>query len=201
MTTNQFKPVLKRKFKKSEKGMAIFEAIPVLFMLALLFNFSLGFFGAVHSGILNSIASYNYTLETFRFKSNLIYFRPGGRLTNYAASQARVHGTIQDGSEDIGDNKADAGKWPATTRGITFNYKLNTPGRDLASIQDRVNNQNVKVAGSESNHNYNSTSDPNYIQTITSKYLPKVGDTIQTPRIWIKTVYGICLNAECKVKN
>jgi hypothetical protein len=60
---------IKRQFKKSEKGMAIMETIPVLFLLVLVFNFSLGFFGAIHSGILNSIASYNYTLETFRFQA------------------------------------------------------------------------------------------------------------------------------------
>lgn len=192
---------LKRKRKKSEDGMAVFEAIPVLFMLALFFNFSLGFFGAVHSGVLNSIASYNYTLETFRFKSNLMYFRPGGGNLHYLASQTRVHGTIQDGSEDSGDFRADAGKWPATTRGITFNYKYRTPGRDLASVQDRANDKNILSAVTESNHNYKSNNDPNSIQTVSSTYLPKEGDTIQTPRIWIKTVYGICLNADCKAKN
>lgn len=195
MKNNLFKPILKRKNKRSEKGMAVIESIPVLFMLALIFNFSLGFFGAVHSGILNSIASYNYSLETFRFKSNLVYFRPGGGTTNYVNSLSRVHGTIQDGSEDSGDNKADDGKWPATMRGITFNYKSGTPGRDLASIQD---SQNGKIAGTESARDYKKNPDSTNIWAAISTYKPSTGDAIQTPRIWVKTVYGICLTADCQ---
>ncbi|MBC7466412.1 MAG: hypothetical protein H7256_10505, partial [Bdellovibrio sp.] len=85
-----------KKYKESEKGMAIIESIPVLIMIVVVFNFSLGFFGSIHSGILNSIGSYNYSLETFRFRSNLTYFRPGSGVVHYANSKNRVHGTIQD---------------------------------------------------------------------------------------------------------
>ncbi|MBC7466383.1 MAG: hypothetical protein H7256_10355 [Bdellovibrio sp.] len=165
-------------------------------MIVLIFNFSLGFFGAVHSGILNSIASYNYSLETFRFKSNLVYFRPGGGTTNYAASLSRVHGTIQDGSEDSGDGTIEK-TWPATMRGITFNYKSGTAGRDLASVQDR---KAGKIAVSESDHSYAANATGTKIWAAISNYQPKGGDSIQTPRIWIKTVYGICLNADCEKK-
>lgn len=189
MKTNNGKPILKRKSKKSEEGMAILESIPVLFMIVLVFNFSLGFFGAVHSGILNSIASYNYSLETFRFKSNLVYFRPGGGTTNYAGALSRVHGTIQDGSEDSGDNKADDGKWPATMRAITFNFKQGTAGRDLAGALDN-----------ESGREYKKNPDKTNIWSVISTSTPSAGETVQTPRIWVKTVYGICLNADCEKK-
>lgn len=197
MNTKISKQLLRRKSKKSEKGMAIIEAIPALFIIVLLFNFSLGFFGAVHSGILNSIASYNYSLETFRFKSNLMYFRPGGGTTNYAASLSRVHGTIQDGSEDSGDYNADQKSWPATMRGITFNYKSGTAGRDLASVQD---SKAGKTAVTEGDHSYAANATGTKIWAAISKYEPKGGESIQTPRIWIKTVYGICLSADCEKK-
>ena len=175
----------KRQFKKSEKGMAIIESIPVLFMLILVFNFSLGFFGAVHTGILNSIASYNYTLETFRFKSNLMYFRPGGGTTNYALSKNRVHGTTQDGSEVLPNEKKDNGKWPATIRYITFNFSKDDPKRSLASI-------------GESDREFKQRTSSTNIWFANSKYKPTEGGTpIQTPRIWVKTVYGICLTADC----
>lgn len=182
----------KRKNKKSEKGMAIIEAIPVLFMLVLIFNFSLGFFGAVHSGILNSMASYNYALETFRFKSNLMYFRPGASITNNRLSQNRIHGTTQDGTEALIEEK---GKWPATLRAITFNYKPDTPGRDLANVQD---SKNGKLPLSEPEREYKSTPPDNNVWSFTSKSVPKDGNSVQTARVWIKTVYGICLNADCK---
>ncbi len=186
---------MKKVRKKSERGMAFLEAIPVLVMLTLVFNFSLGFFGAIHSGILNSIASYNYSLETFRFKSNLVYFRPGGGTTNYAKSSNRVHGTTQDGSEVQAAGVEDKAKWPATQRGITFNYKKDDPTRNLSSIQDG----NIKVAAVDSvgDHEYISKGNATNIWKAVSGYSPAAGDSIQTPRIWIKTVYGICLNADC----
>lgn len=174
--------------------MAIVEAIPVLFMVVLIFNFSLGFFGAIHSGILNSMASYNYTLETFRFKSNLMYFRPGDRATHYKLAQNRVHGTIQDGTEDVG--KEEDGKWPATLRAITFNYKPQTAGRDLAAIQD---SKTGKTQLTEPARDFKSNPMDGNIWSIKSKSVPTEGATpVQTARVWIKTVYGICLNADCK---
>ena len=174
----------KRKFKKSEKGMAIIESIPVLFMLVLVFNFSLGFFGAVHTGILNSIASYNYSLETFRFKSNLMYFRPGDGKTNYALTKNRVHGTTQDGSLALPD-KEDKTRWPATVRGITFNYVKDDPKRGLASKYG------------ESDREFKQRTSTSNIWWAKSDYKPTEGNSIQTPRIWIKTVYGICLTTDC----
>ncbi len=174
--------------------MAVIEAIPVLFMVVLIFNFSLGFFGAIHSGILNSIASYNYSLETFRFKSNLMYFRPGAGVTNYSKSQNRVHGITQDGTEDVGQEVD--GKWPATLRGITFNYKSATPGRDLSSVQD---SKKGKIAVTEPEREFKTSPSDGNIWSVKSKSVPKDGEeAVQTARVWIKTVYGICLNADCK---
>ncbi len=184
------------RFKKSEKGMAIVESIPVLFMLVLIFNFSLGFFGAIHSGILNSIASYNYTLETFRFKPNLVYFRPGGGQTNYAKSMNRVHGTTQDGSEVQAAGKEDKNKWPATQRGITFNYQRDNNSRNLATVQDGKNK--LPVTDSVGDHEWISRAASTNVWKVNSKYVPQASDAVQTPRIWIKTVYGICLTADCK---
>ena len=178
----------KRNFKKSEKGMAIIESIPVLFMLVVIFNFSLGFFGAVHSGILNSISSYNYTLETFRFKSNLMYFRPGGATTNYFKSKNRVHGTIQEGSVAL-SSKEDRGKWPVTLRGITFNYQQGDAKRGLANVNTG--------GGVESERNFAGRGNSSNIWFAKSDYAPTDGNAIQTPRIWVKTVYGICLTTDC----
>lgn len=186
----------KTKRKKSEQGMAFLESIPVLIMLTLVFNFSLGFFGAIHSGILNSIASYNYTLETFRFKSNLIYFRPGGGTTNYAKALNRVHGTTQDGSE-AQTGREDKNKWPATQRGITFNYKKEDSKRNLSTVQDGINK--TAVSDNVGDHEYISRTSSTNIWKADSNYDLQTGEAIQTPRIWIKTVYGICLTADCTI--
>lgn len=179
-----------RKFRDSEKGMALIEAIPVLFMLVLVFNFSLGFFGAIHSGVLNSMGSYNYALETFRFRSNLMYFRPGGDTANYKQSNNRVHGVTKEGSEfDIDEDKK---KWPSTVRAITFNFIKEDPKRNLATLRSGPET----ICDDSGCRSYDKSGSEN-IWNATSDYVPVTGTTIQTPRIWIKTVYGICVSADC----
>jgi len=166
---------LNPKFKNSEKGMALIEAIPVLFILVIIFNFSLGFFGAIHSGILNSIGAYNYSLETFRFRSNLMYFRPGASpAQHYAKTKNRVHGVIQDGNV----TNEQVGRWPATIRNVSFSSTSNLNDNGLHLFAN-------KTTG---------------VWSILSKPLDdqKYRSDVNTPEIWVKTVYGICINAECK---
>lgn len=181
---------LKRKTKKSEKGMAFVEAIPVLFMVVILFNFSLGFFGALHSGILNSIASYNYTMETFRFRSNLMYFRPGGNLSHYKTSMNRVHGVTADGVKNDDNNKR---IWPATVRAIAFVNTGDTQKLDLKTQEDNLTINPKK--------NFSGRINEDNIWHVKSDYVPTQDQSAETAEIWIKTVYGICLNAECKPAN
>jgi hypothetical protein len=172
----QSKSKLKRNSKKNNKGMALIEALPVLFMVILIFNFSLGFFGAIHSGILNSIGSYNYTMETFRFRSNLVYFRPGGGVANYAKSMNRVHGVTADGYKMEDSRK---GKWPVTIRSVTVSG-------------------NGKLQGSTEVDNHSLANKSTSVWRAISSYTANSEDDApKTPEIWIKTVYGICLNAEC----
>ncbi len=162
-----------KKYKKSEKGMALIESFPALFIIVLVFNFSLGFFGAIHSGILNSIGAYNYTLETFRFKSSLIYFRPGGTIDqHYLKANNRVHGVIQDGNSNLEER----GAWPATVRGYTFN--------------------NMSASGAEDDgvHSKNNSSGVWSVLSTTGK--PTTDVVVK--EIYIKTIYGICLNADCE---
>lgn len=185
--------MLKSKFlrpkKKKEKGMAVLESIPILFMLVLVFNFSLGFFGAIHSGILNSIGAYNYAFETFRYRSNLMYFRPGVDNKNYKLSLNRVHGVVKDGTEQDADE--DKTSWPTTIRDITFNTVQTSlaPGRS----QDYSNGALTKTV----DRRYAGRTDRTNVWFATSEYAPDGTATIQTPRIWIKTVYGICVTADC----
>lgn len=160
--------------------MAMIEALPVLFMVILVFNFSLGFFGAIHSGILNSVASYNYTLETFRFRSNLMYFRPGAGPSHYAKAMNRVHGVVGDGSAK---KDVQRGKWPATVRSIAV------------SGVDKMESKYL----SQSDHN--KSSQTSVWKAIAGFTASSEEDAPVTPEIWVKTVYGICLNADCKKVN
>ncbi len=173
-----------KKQKSDERGLALVEAIPVLFMIIVVFNFSLGFFGAIHSGILNSIGAYNYTMETFRFRSNLMYFRPGSNLeSHYKESKNRVHGVIQDGN-DLTDIKKSP--WPVTIRTVAF-------------AMGSTSRNNIKdVEGSVNDHQFKRKDDPTNVWSYKSNDTPSSVAETNIPEIWIKTVYGICLNADCK---
>ncbi len=169
-----------KKRKSDERGLALVEAIPVLFMIIVIFNFSLGFFGAIHSGILNSIGAYNYTIETFRFRSNLMYFRPGSDLqSHYAQSKNRVHGIIQDGNS-LPDTKG--APWPVTVRTVAF----------------AMGATKIKVDDSTTDHQFKRKDDETNVWKYDSNYAPSSNPATNIPEIWIKTVYGICLNADCK---
>lgn len=150
---------------RNNKGMAAFEMIPVLLIVVLLVNYSLGFFGVIHTGILNSIASRNYAFETFRNRSNLIYFSStstDGVVTKYDKQKFRFHGTTSE--------KNTRNEWVATARRI-----------DFFSFNNRVEN-----SGTVQEHQKNIGALPDGRNT-----------TVKANPVWIKTQYGICLDATC----
>ncbi len=55
--------------------MATIEMLPMMFIFIFLFSYTLGAFGIIHTGIKNSISARAYAFETFRNRSNLVYFR------------------------------------------------------------------------------------------------------------------------------
>lgn len=160
----------KSSFIKNENGMAVFEVIPIIIVIVLLVNFSLGFFGAIHSGILNSIAARNYTFETFRNRSNLVYFKNTDASAStvqieFSKMHMRVHGI---GTEKLVGKKPE---FNATTRLIDF---LNSEKRAAEVVGNEKSNHN-KINGLPDGRNQNIGANP----------------------IWIKTSYGICLDARC----
>jgi len=122
-----------KKRMQNQKGMAVFEIIPILIIIVLLVNFSLGFFGAIHTGILNSMAARNYAFETFRHRSDLTYLRTGvGANDNatYDKTGLRIHATVSD------KNKGESLRFIATGRPIDFLAQQEATGtRDIHNKQ------------------------------------------------------------------
>ena len=160
------------KKRKNQKGMAIIEMIPILVVVLLLVNFSIGFFGVIHTGILNSIAARNYAFETFRHRSNLTYF-----ATNNAdnASRAynidlqRLHTTLSESSIGTGSQ----GNTPATSRTIDFFNYQTRQADETGTSKDYHSNQ---------------------VNTVQDQ-VKFDGDGVNP--VWIKTAYGICINDKC----
>lgn len=86
------------KHLNNEKGMASIEATVLVVLFITMTYYTFGFFGIVHTGILHNIHSRTYAFETFRHRSNLMYFR-SNRATNplhYYDIGTRLHGINTD---------------------------------------------------------------------------------------------------------
>lgn len=163
---------------KSNRGNAMIEVIPVLAIFVLLINFALGFFGIVHTGILNSIAARNYTFETFRNRANLSTLRDtedtayqiassGGKVT-YSHIGFRYHAVISD--ERQGND--------------TF-YVTRRPAR-FSEIG------NPEIFGSENHTRIKGVVEGEKA----SEVLGEERDAGVNPA-WVRTLYGICMNSDC----
>jgi hypothetical protein len=103
--------------RKSQKGLATLEAIPLLAVFIMLVGYSLGLFGAIHTAILHSIGARTYAFETFRNRTNLKIFRENsaGDIMTFAKFGVRFHGIIAEGAVDS-DN------WLVPTRPLSIGY-------------------------------------------------------------------------------
>jgi hypothetical protein len=155
---------------KNQRGNAMIEIVPILAIFILLVNFALGFFGLIHSGILNSIAARNYAFETFRNRSDLHYLRDivGTDVDfTYSRAELRYHAIRGESSKSTTD-------FEATRRPIRFSEI-----RGVAS-ELGTNEHGVKVKG-----------------IVEGQRASEKGIDEGVSPAWIRTAYGICLNANC----
>ena len=157
----------KFKNRKNQKGLAMIETLPILVVFIILLAYGIGFYGVVHTGILNSIASRAYAFETFRNRADLTYFRdrPSGPNTLYLGLGNRVHGinhedaAVTDGNPNI----------VATTRRLDFRDSNADSGANQQDHNDLV----FEIVGRNR------------------------GDGVKASPVWIMISYGICLDAAC----
>ncbi len=175
--------MLKRSVLRNENGNAMIEIVPILTIFILLVNFSLGFFGLIHSGILNSIAARNYTFETFRNKADLTYlrditddssqpdFQPQDNLKfTYKKSGQRFHATKNEYDMDGGGEK-----FYATRRPIKFSDIREVEG---ANAGNRAHHMRVK-------------------NITEGQRASESGIEDESGQVWVRTAYGICIKASC----
>lgn len=157
----------------SQSGMAIFEVIPVLVIFVIFVTYTYGFFGAIHSGILTSIAARNYTFETFRHRSNLKYFR-GNKykdtstyIARYTTFDVRFHGVTAETTKEL--------VFAAPVRNISFIGSKNKFVNNSASAEDYHNEDIVRTISPGKRFNQSDGVNP----------------------IWLKIQYGICMTSQC----
>lgn len=133
---------------EDEKGIALVETLPLLFIFLLLLGYGMGFFGIVHTSTLNTIAARTYAFETFRNKSNLEYFRD--RRHNFTELGARYHSIATELS--VEDRSLD--EFVATSRPISIGVEPSSQARGdvdmhnsrIFEIQDGVRNRGVSTS-------------------------------------------------------
>jgi len=130
----------------------------------------LGFFGAIHSGVLGSMAARNYAFETFQHRANLTYLRdndPDSVAVQYRDFGMRWHANVSDKTPANSNDR-----FIATARRIDFLGKTD----DTGNANDIHNKQvNTVVDGKR----YTSSDGVN--------------------PVWVRTQYGVCLDADkCK---
>lgn len=114
-----------------KSGFASIEAVVLITVFLLLISYTLGFFGAIHGSILHSIAARNYAFETFRHRTNLVYFRPKKGTEHYQNKGLRFHAVV---SENQGGNE----QFQAPTRPIAIGR---SPAETNRKNSDTHNNQ------------------------------------------------------------
>ena len=147
------------------------ETIPLLIVFVVVMTFTMGAFGIIHTGILNSIAARNYAFETMRGRSNIVYWRDtieDEGYSFYSKIGFRLHG-IQ--SEATSGNNVSIGNFEAVERPMQIGFPNNIEGR----TEERHLQIHNDVSVSTGRQNTKFSVNP----------------------VWVKIEYGICVNAKC----
>ncbi|OFZ19470.1 MAG: hypothetical protein A2Z20_05465 [Bdellovibrionales bacterium RBG_16_40_8] len=159
----------------NERGMALIESLPLLIIFVMLLSFQLGFFGIVHTGIMNSMASRAYAFETFRNRSDVTIFRDDDKREYYAPHGTRFH--------SVKDERRHEDEPYATSRPLKFGSDTTVVDTSKLAEQDDHNEQIYNPA------NYVG-GNPN-IRIDKARY-----EKIVSPA-WVMVGYGMCINARC----
>ena len=178
------------KILKKSSGIAIFEILPLLVVFISLIGLTLGLWGAVHTGILQSIAARHYAFEVINNRTNFSHHRDGApsfsksRMIQNAqvASESDFHDPSLHGMRLFGIVALQEGETPSAyvaSRGLNF-------FKDLK----RQDEEEIKAG----------TFGPIKDTDTPSFHSRLFDENITTQRvnpIWLMQGYGICLNALC----
>ena len=141
------KCILKRYFKK-QRGMASMEAMFSILLYLAFLSFSLGFFGVVHSGIVNSVAARSFAFSIFNNRTYLKYHRDADTslLHSHKKNGFRLH-TI------ISETGLGGKNFIATERNIAFAKVHEKRGRDANKHKNMV--EDAIDGNNDENYSFN----------------------------------------------
>ena len=72
----------KHKFLNNQRGIAMVEMLPLLFIFIILFGLTFGLWASIHSGTLQSIAARHYAFQVLNNRTHFIYHRDTMKINN-----------------------------------------------------------------------------------------------------------------------
>ena len=167
-----------------KRGMAMLEALPLIWVMFVLMGATLGSWGIVHTAVLNSIAARNYTFFSFNNRSDLSYLRDFGE-EDYSSLANRMDKVFfredYSGGGVTGPGKrfvfissekhpSGSNKTTATLRRVDFRKITYDDRSDFLGDPEHTNIESLIDTKNENK---------------------KVGPA------WVMVGYGICLSAQC----
>lgn len=156
----------------SKKGTASVEAITMLVLFVMILGYCMGVFGVIHTGILNSIHARALAFETFRNRADLTYWRDMPYIGTAAPGQGSplVVQYKSYGFRAHGVNSEIESSGKIEFKATTRNLTRDTTAEALANGGDHAAAEKIGEG-----RNQKAATNP----------------------VWIKTLYGICLNSQC----
>lgn len=171
-----------KKLIKNQKGFAMLEALPIIWVMFILLGATLGSWGIAHTAVLNSIAARNYTFFLFNNRSDLSYLRDFAR-SDYSALDNSV-------GEKYYREDYDGGGWSGHGKRFSYIASEANPQDPFTATLRRVDFR--KITYDDRSNFLSATEHTSKIETIEDRNInQKVGPA------WIMVGYGICLSAKC----
>ncbi len=152
----------------NQKGLATIEAVILTFVFIVLTSFGLGFFGVIHTGIVNSISARQYAFSTFNNRANLTYHR----------------------NEESTDPKLNPKYTP-------FGFRLHTITDESSRALFITPARNISITPSINQKMKKDKTTSHETSELTYKHDSKIKADNGIKLVWVRTAYGICLNANC----
>ncbi len=134
---------------RDHRGMASIETALLLVIFVMFISYALGFFGVIHTGIMNSMGARRYAFETFRHRNNVTYFRESAGTGHYKNYGVRAH--------RIRSNVGDESRLTATRRPISI------IGEQKKAVGSNVATHNNEIPNLPSSRNKGVGVDPVWI--------------------------------------
>ena len=165
-----------------KRGMAMLEALPIIWIMFVLMGATLGSWGVVHTAILRSISARHYIFFLFNNRSDLAYLRDFSQYGLEEKTKKVYYRKDESIGLDYRYSYIQSEKMPQS----------GPEGKQYATAR-RVDFRNLNYSGETTDF----LSEPKGHLNIEAEVQPTGMNRKKVKKVWIMVRYGICLSASC----